>query len=520
MSDEPVSICLDTYQRHAIDLCFNTDRHLLITGPPGSGKTAVIKIMQEQASRVWQDPPHQMAFTATTGTAALLFGGTTLHSISQIGVGDKPAHQYTKNRFIWNRFIHNWRLIEKLVIDECSMLSGEYLQLLDTLLQAARGNDKLMGGIQCIFLGDFAQLQPVNAEPIFKHDIWKKLTPQLVWLKGQFRQNPLSVKSYDESDPVFALHSILRHMRRGMFTEIDRTLLAKCLIPIKGSDCRHMLKLFAKRVDVHRYNAERLADLAQPVRTYHAWFIVHKRRTTSAGDDVWDEAYNRKVVEFSAPFQKQCEMKLPVLNTVTLCIGARVMLTVNVMKTRPDLCNGRIGTVVAMFPLEVKFDATPSTPASTDRIQAHRFDITSAVRTDALCAKSLRNLTQIGEFQRAQFRVSQIPLTLAWALTIHKSQGLTITGDVVVQLRDIFERGQAYVALSRLVSLKNLHILGGIPTLAAFRINADARDAGLIYDLKEDTNGGKRKINPDSEGERNSDGDGSPVGCAKIAKTL
>lgn len=305
-----------------------------------------------------------------------------------------------------NRFVR--RRIEQariLIIEEISMLSAATLTLVDTVCRAVRGKSHPFGGLQVVLVGDFFQLPPVSADGeaaapfAFESAVWQELDPTVCYLHEQFRQD----------DPVFL--SVLSSIRTGQCgMEHQRHLQSRV-------DPRHkarvdLPRLFAHNANVDALNAKELTKLPGKPQTF---------TMVSSGSHKYLEVLRRGCLS-----PEQLELR----------IGASVMCT----KNNPErgFINGTLGVIV-------RFDKASGYPILRTRSQ-HELLIEPLEWT-------------IEEDGTVKARIKQVPLRLAWAMTIHKSQGMTMDG-AVIDLSAAFEFGQGYVALSRVRRLAGLYLLG------------------------------------------------------------
>lgn len=385
---------------------------VLLTGPAGAGKTFVLN----QFIRLSKAEGKHVSVTATTGLAATHLGGTTIHSWAGIGVMDSLPQGFADHVAKGRR-----EIIEKtdvLIIDEISMLHDYRLDMVDEACRLVRRKDEPFGGIQVIMSGDFFQLPPINRGDgraggfVVHSEVWKELDPTVCYLEEQHRQD-------DE-----ALLDILNALRAG---EIRRHHAEQLLARVDESppDDLVLTELHTVNIDVDKLNEIKLAELGGDE-------LFYTQSTT--GSENYVENLQRSVL---APA------------TLRLKKGALVMAVKNATDRR--YANGSIGTIV-------DFD-----PATEYPIVEFRSGRTVTMAPDIW---ELRD----GDKKRAS--ISQIPLRLAWAITVHKSQGMTLDA-AKIDLRKAFVEGMGYVALSRVKNLHNLY-LHGINRMA-LQVSEDAQ---------------------------------------------
>ncbi len=385
---------------------------VLLTGPAGAGKTFVLN----QVIRLAKSEGKHVSVTATTGLAATHLGGTTIHSWAGIGVADFLPQGFGEHLAKGRR-----EIIEKtdiLIIDEISMLHDYRLDMVDEACRLVRRKDEPFGGIQLIMSGDFFQLPPINRGEartgvfVVHSNAWRELNPTVCYLEEQHRQD-------DEE-----LLDILNALRAG---DIRRHHAEKLLARVEAQPPKDAIltELHTVNIDVDQINEARLKELSGDELFY--------TQTTTGGAN-YVESLQRSVL---AP------------ETLHLKKGALVMAVKNA--TDRKYANGSLGTVV---------DFEPSTEYPVVEFRGGN------VVTMVPDTWELRD----GDKKRAS--ITQIPLRLAWAITVHKSQGMTLDA-ARIDLRKAFVEGMGYVALSRVKNLSSLY-LSGINRMA-LAISEDAQ---------------------------------------------
>lgn len=372
----------------------------MLTGPAGSGKTYVLN----QFIRLAKHEGKHVSVTATTGLAATHLGGTTIHAWSGIGIHDSITKKFADHLSKGRR-----EIIEKtdvLIIDEISMLHDYRLDMVDMICRQVRQKpDTPFGGIQVVMSGDFFQLPPVNRSDsqysggfVVYSNAWQELDPAILYLSEQHRQ--------DDETLLDILNSLRGSDLRRRHAE---QLLARVGLDV---DTDNLTELHTVNIDVDQINASRLAALEGDTVVYQA---------TTTGSANYVESLGRSVL---AP--EVLELKL----------GALVMAVRNDQSKR--YANGSIGQVVAF---------EPGTDYPVVQFRNGR-EVTMLPETWEL---------RDGDKKRAS--ISQVPLRLAWAITVHKSQGMTLDA-ARIDLRKAFVEGMGYVALSRVKSLDSLYLVG------------------------------------------------------------
>jgi ATP-dependent DNA helicase PIF1 len=403
-------------------------KNIFITGPGGSGKSALIKKIWAHALSRFKN----IHVSALTGCAAVLLNckATTLHSWAGIGLGngsvESNIQKITKNRF--KKKI--WKETHILIVDEVSMLSLKLFDLLNQIGQSVRKNKKPFGGIQVIFSGDFYQLPPVGDKDdpdtsrfCFESDNWNSVFHRDCQIQ--------LVKIFRQSDNSYS--TILNQIREGIIKKKTNELLLSYVDRQKPESLLvQPTKLYPIRAQVDSINMNQMKGLDGNVKEYSISFVLDLEMTK-------EERFMR--TQFS---ENEIKFELEYMSNSIVCdkilhfkLGAQVMCIINIKGTDGSdmLCNGSQGIITDFCEITnapiVKFN-NGFTKVMTKHVWVSD------------------KIPGIG--------VSQIPLILAWALTIHKSQGATMDAAEIDVGSGIFECGQTYVALSRVKSLEGLYL--------------------------------------------------------------
>lgn len=386
-------------QKEALEI-LKTGCNVFLTGEPGSGKTHTINRYVAYLRSHGIEP----AITASTGIAATHIHGMTLHSWSGIGVArdlsDDDIADMAKSRYISSRV----KKTKVLILDEVSMIDGETLSNVERICRRVKKSAQPFGGMQVVFVGDFFQLPPVSkgggkSSFSFSSAAWRVMSPTVCYLTEQHRQE----------DPVFL--EILSAMRKDEFGEQHFDRMRSCLMAIEEVPT-DVTRLFSHNADVDTINAQELTKLSGKTRS----FLMADR-----GPERLVEALKRGCLS-----PERLELKE----------GSAVMFTKN--NPNAGFVNGTLGTVIG-------FDDESRCPVVMTRDE------------QVLTVKPME--WAIEEQGEVLARIMQIPLRLAWAITIHKSQGMSMDA-AVMDLSRTFEFGQGYVALSRVRRLSGVHLLG------------------------------------------------------------
>ncbi len=336
--------------------------------------------------------------TASTGIAAVNINGQTLHSWSGIGLGLLPANKITFS----GKVISRVKFAKVLAVDEISMISAITFDLVNDVCKLIRKNDKPFGGIQIVLFGDFYQLPPVNGDFCFNSKAWTELKLSSMILKKVFRQ----------SDEVFV--GLLNNIRHATLSSEDIALLTervgqKCMDPIQPT------KLVSHNDQADRINKFELDKIQTNVHTFKARY----------------KGTDQLKIEF---LKKNCVA----YDIIDLKIGSHVMMLRNTY-AESGIINGSVGIIkdistypVVMFENGVELTIVP--------------EVWALERYDDISQKLVTEAS-----------IEQIPLIFSWAITIHKSQGMTLN-KIRCDLSKVFTHGQSYVALSRVKTLEGLYI--------------------------------------------------------------
>ncbi len=391
-----------------------TGANVFLTGEPGSGKTHTVNAYVKWLREHGIEP----AITASTGIAATHIHGMTIHSWCGIGI-KRDLTAYDLDKITQNeRVVRRVRGAKILIIDEVSMLSAKTLAMAEAVCREVRGRQMPFGGLQVVLVGDFFQLPPVRREVrdedeqqisydtgeaedasdfAFASRAWKALDPLVCYLSEQHRQE----------DAAFL--ELLSGIRRGAFSSAHRTLLDSRRAPQSRDGTT---QLYSHNADVDRINSVEIGKITGEVHTF---------TMASQGKDT-----------LVASLKRGCLSP----EKLTLKVGARVMFTKNDVEHK--YVNGTLG-VVTGFVKESGYPLIATHSGRTAIAEPEEWHIEDGGRILA--------------------RIAQVPLRLAWAITVHKSQGMSLDA-AHMDLSQAFEYGQGYVALSRVRTLSGLSLSG------------------------------------------------------------
>lgn len=435
-----MSMQLSTEQQYALQQ-FSEGKNLFITGPGGTGKTKLIHHLVENAKTAGK--PYQVC--AMTGCAAILLScnARTIHSWSGIKTARGPVDAVVAAVLRNKRTVATWRKIKILIIDEVSMMSEKIFNILNEIGKKSRRSILPFGGIQIVFTGDFYQLPPVPTagEPATEKFCFESVDwPSVFPLKNHIQL----VTMFRQTDPLYI--DILQQIRVGELTEENKKILQGYVKreydPAKHNDCI-LTKLFPIRSKADYVNQAQFAKIAEEEYTFEC--IKKTDCSTYIENNI--PLSLEAMMKCRALEQKDIDFELETLLSNTGCNesialkkGCAVMCTVNI-DMESGICNGSQGTIIGV--------TTGSGPGLGEALPIVKFS-NGQVRTIQ------RHYWQSEEYPT--IAIGQIPLTLAWALTIHKIQGATMSMAEIDIGQAVFEYGQTYVALSRIQTLEGLYL--------------------------------------------------------------
>lgn len=421
--DESFSDSKCTTQAEALARLMHRE-NLFLSGPAGSGKTHVIQRFID-----WLDAEYEgrfmVAITASTGMAASLINGRTIHAWSGLGIFDgnynpRKGDQKVSLFRVWDQV----KYTDVLIIDEISMLPAYYLDNLDKVCKHIRRSSEPFGGIQVVMLGDFLQLPPVaprQPKPDVSHDF---AIFSDAWKNGNIKYAYLDKVRRAKDKRLIHL---LRCIERGTMDAAAHQILQECMD--RGMDPnKTYTTLFTTNSNVDRYNEEKLEDNPNPKKTYQV--------VTMTGDS--------RAVE-------KLMKERRVLESLSLKVDATVIVTNNTYTPDGELlaANGSVGKVASMSAYEVT-------------VRLNNGSLVSLERADYASTKKetfTKDDGTVVELDSITAAISQFPLKLGYAITVHKSQGQTFDA-VQMDLSNCFTPGLGYVAFSRAQSMDDIVLLG------------------------------------------------------------
>lgn len=385
-------------QQEALKI-LKSGHNVFLTGSAGAGKTFLLNEFIDYL----KSENILVGVTASTGIAATHINGRTIHSWCGMGIEEK-MNQQVRNSIAKSDLKQRLKKTEVLIIDEISMLSASRLDLVDSICRVVRKNEHPFGGLQVVFGGDFFQLPPVargdeDGRFAYEAEIWSRMNLKICYLEEQHRHQ----------DKKFL--NLLNSLRGRQNLEFSKKTLSTRLNKEIKSKVRPT-KLYTHNFDVDAHNSLELSRLKNESR----YFEMRAQGLPSLVEKLKNGCLAPEILE--------------------LKIGAVVMFVKNNFKE--GYANGTVGLVIG-------FDEDSGWPL----IETFKGDIIEAKR----------EVWPIEDGSGVLALISQIPLRLAWAITVHKSQGLSLDC-AEIDLSRTFEYGMGYVALSRVRSLSGLKLLG------------------------------------------------------------
>jgi ATP-dependent DNA helicase PIF1 len=388
-------------------------KSILITGVAGTGKSQVVRAIRAVSE------PSRMAVTASTGAAAALVGGTTVNSYFGLGIGNEKVERYVgmmyshKNKATLQRIIHTNRVL----IDEVSMMDADFFDKIVAVTRTIRERAGNTLPVQFILVGDFLQLPAVNARSrgfVFQSKSWEELKVKVHELTTVHRQCDSK------------LLDALSRIRKGEITDEDEKFINENSAQEPHQDC---VNLFSTNDEADHHNRCMMSKIPAP---------IHPFRCVDSGDE-------RALTAVTAPRE------------LFVKTGAQVMCLKNISMAAGRLVNGSVGKVINVRLREAEperitvFIDVEFTDYGDEGDDAHKFTHTFVTG----CTQE--NEFSVMQKEKVVATRYQIPLRLAWAVSIHKSQGATFD-KLCIDLSRTFECGQAYVALSRARTLGGMYI--------------------------------------------------------------
>lgn len=377
-------------------------KSIFITGSAGVGKTTIVKALYE---RLMASGKHNVALTSTTGISALQFEGITIHKFCGINVQTSPNYiNFLKHTFQFASLKKRFAKFDIIIIDEISMFRADQFILIDRVLRTGTGIDKPFGGKLIIFTGDFYQIPPVvlsweieKNQWIFKTNIWNNSNIVCYELTHIFRQ----------IDPTFS--NLLNNVRTGNIDKSTIQFIKNCE---KNKPLPFDTYFFATNEECDAFNQKKLNEVNAKSHIYQA--VVSGKRKQANKDAIIRDCIAKETLE--------------------LKVGVKVIIIYNDTNKKPRFVNGSKAEVISL---------------GKDTVSV------KLIENDLIVKLKRHTWKKVDIYGHTKAKLKQIPLILAYALTIHKSQGMTLDG-AIIDCKNIFASGQLYVAMSRVKTMERL----------------------------------------------------------------
>lgn len=405
---------LNILQLHAIDI-IKSGKSLFLTGPPGVGKSFTLRNIIQYLDEI----QNNYGLTAMTGCAAILIKGQTLHSFLGIGLGNEKVEKIYEKLKDKKKF-NELKNLDTLIIDEISMMNDKFFEKISKLLSKIKNNNKPFGNIRLILIGDFYQLPPTDGEYCFKSKLWNMVNMTTVELNEPMRQ---------KDDIVF--QKLLNNIRKGKITKANYNELKKLndtdfstIIPTKI----YCLKTDVNRINTYYFNKLLMENNKLKSEEVNNYIENNTIECYPNNENITDSTDSSKVFKYGIVTNEKYVNKNDY--EVSLIKGAEVMITRNI-NIENELVNGKKGKIVHL----------------TSNYVIIKDDYNIKHKIDYYKDENAYNKY-----------VKFMPLTLAYAITVHKSQGSTLDYIEIDGSNNNFAPGQFYTALSRAKTLKNIRL--------------------------------------------------------------
>lgn len=386
-------------------------KNIFITGPGGSGKSHVINLFVNYYKNNVENLENKLYVTSSTGLSSLLINGITINQYSGIGTGEKDVEYYVKNIQKKKPVRERWKHTDVLIIDEISMINSKIFEKLDIIAQKIRKNSSPFGGIQIICSGDFLQLPPVKSnEFCFESFTWDITIDKIFYFDKIIRQTNIEFQD------------VLNKIRVGKIDNDVKGVLESCRNrKLENKDGIIPTLLFSKKDIVKKYNDAKLEELINDGKktvTYNSEYVFSSK--------IKEEVKSDYITLINSQFNIE--------DSIVLSKYSQVMLNVNNLEE--GLANGSRGIIIDF------------SENNNPIVQFLNGKVLEIKRKDYKLEENKDSITK-----------KQIPLIHAWAITIHKAQGMSLEYVQTDIGKSIFEYGQAYVVLSRIKTLEGLSLI-------------------------------------------------------------
>ena len=412
-------------EKEIIHQVFNKKRNIYLSGPGGCGKSYLsVNVIKKYAN----ETKTNIALTSTTGVSALSIGATTIHRWSGIKLGKEAfiviVTNIRKNKECFKR----WCDTKILIIDEVSMLGLKTFELLDKVGRNIRENDSPFGGLTLVLSGDFLQLPPVQDDFVFESELWDEMNIKYFRLKEPKRY------------PDINHFNMLQRIRLGKQTQDDiKALKKRCDSYIdyigSGSERKEEIKptrIFSLKKDVEKHNLDELAKLTGDPIGYNSIDKFAVKKGKKGENEKKDVLSPKEVLDYTEYLDTVIPRRL------SFKAGAQVMLTYN-LSVEIGLVNGSRGV-----------------------IKSCEQDGINVLFKNGITTKIAYNMWEFDDGKVKMIRY-QLPLMLAWAISVHKCQGASLDYAILDLGSSIFSPGMSYVSLSRVRTLSGIYLSSFVP---------------------------------------------------------
>ncbi len=449
---------IDPSYEEIVEIVFKRREHVFFHSPGGTGKSFYLKKLFHDSDNFGLSA----AITSSTGISGVYIGGCTVHSWAGIGIGKETPEKNVMT--MKEECRERWNSTHLLLLDEISMIGSQLIDNIDQTGALVRGSDEPFGGVQQIWSGDLLQLPPIDQGFVFQSNVWPRLnftvitlqTPHrfanvqyydmlsririgaptnndLMLLINRISMYKLYITPAKEKNRIYT-HYLLKHIPK------DLTQIILDYVQDHPDDLKiKPTELFCLKKDVDAINIGELNKIKRPLCEYKA---VYTYKLKGNRDKKFDQKYYEKIIKTNVP------------ELILLKVGAQVMLTINFDQAR-GLVNGSRGVVIECHPEHVvcEFKTIETITENVLDSQEPREKKREILTREII-------MLNVYEYSDKKVKVTgkQIPLILAYSMTIHKVQGATLDSVIVDLGKSVFEFALIYVALSRAKSLDKIYI--------------------------------------------------------------
>jgi ATP-dependent DNA helicase PIF1 len=403
------------------------NKNIFLNSPGGCGKSYILKYVYNYMKT---NSPHiKIALTSSTGISAVNIGGVTLHHYTGIGLGKANVQTIVNYIKKDKRIVNRWRNVDYIFLDEISMLGGSLIDKLNQIGQVIRGNSQPFGGIKFFISGDNLQLPPIDDYWFFQTDIWEQMEFIIIRNFTPYRY------------PDIKWFNMLMRIRVGKPKKRDIKKLKSRIIE-SDDQVSNVTKLFPKNKDVFYENAMKLSQLTSSIQSFQCFDVVYIKDVLGKAMIPIDLNNNPKYQAYT----KMMDDAVP--QVLDLKIGAECILTYNI-DVANGLANGVKCTIIEI--IQPNNDLKKTNLLLFAESGGVNVKVNDQIHFVSCVKFSL-------EDDEIIYNRLQVPLKVAYAFSVHKVQGLSLSSVCTSIGSDIFCSGQAYVALSRCKRLEDLYL--------------------------------------------------------------